>query len=209
MGRAKSYSRDDIVRKAMNVFWRHGFDGASTQMLVAEMGVNRFSVYAEFGHKQALFEAALGLYEQEVVSRNLAGIEAEGADLDAIQLLFDGFARWAGETDSEWGCFICNTATEMAASHPISQAVVNRYVTRLSAAFAHCLQQAQAQDQLWPETDVAKEGGFLATLLLGFFVQLRAQVPPALIQASAQSVQAYLQRLTRPGRWQPKTICAD
>ena len=203
MGRHKSYNRETIARKAMEVFWRHGYDGTSTQMLVEGMGVNRFSVYAEFGSKQALYEAALALYEQEVVERNLAVIEAPGAGLDAIVQLLQGFAAWAAEDSSALGCFMCNTATECAPSDLGSQRFVHRYVERLSRAFAACLQQAERQQQLLPHVDPVLEGQLLATLLLGFFVQLRARVPAQAMAQSAQGVVGHLQRLTRAGAWVP------
>lgn len=204
MGRHKKYSRQTIVRKAMEVFWRHGYDGTSTQMLVDGMGVNRFSVYAEFGSKQALYEAALALYEQEVVERNLAVIEAPGAGLDAIVQLLRGFAAWAAEDSSALGCFMCNTATECAPNDLGSQRLVHRYVERLSAAFGACLQEAGRQQQLLPHVDPVQEGQFLATLLLGFFVQLRARVPAQRIAMSAQGAAGHLQRLTCAQSWQPR-----
>ena len=67
MGRNKTYDRETIARKAMALFWLHGYHGTSTQALVDSMGVNRFSLYAEFGNKQALYEAALNLYAQDLV----------------------------------------------------------------------------------------------------------------------------------------------
>ncbi len=203
MARSKKYDREEVARRAMQVFWRHGYDGTSTQMLVDEMGVNRFSLYAEFGNKQALYEAALALYETEVVERNIGVLDQPGADLDTIARLIQGFASWACQPGSELGCFICNTATERAPYDPGSQTFVNRYVERLSAGFARCLAQAARQGQLQAGVDGVAEGRFLATLLLGFFVQLRAQVPADLVQASAQATLTHLQRLTVPGRWQP------
>ena len=59
MGRKKTYDRDVLIEKSMEMFRDHGFAGTSTQMLVEGLGVNRYSLYAEFGSKQALFEAAL------------------------------------------------------------------------------------------------------------------------------------------------------
>ena len=202
MGRIKKYEREDIARKAMQVFWRHGYDGTSTQMLVDEMGVNRFSLYAEFGNKQALYEAALALYTDEVVERNIGVLDQPGADLDTIAQLVLGFGAWACEPGSEVGCFICNSATERASHDPGSQAFVNRYVERLSAGFTRCLQQAARMGQLQPDVDVQLEGRLLATLLLGFLVQLRAQVPAEWVRAAAGAAMSYLQRLTVPGRWQ-------
>ena len=199
----KKYKKEDAARRAMQVFWRHGYDGTSTQMLVDEMDVNRFSLYAEFGNKQALYEAALALYEAEVVARNIGVLDHPGANLDTIAQLIQGFGAWACQPGSEVGCFICNSATERAPYDPGSQAFVNRYVARLSAGFTHCLVQADRQGQLQAGVDALAEGRFLATLLLGFFVQLRAQVPAELVQSSASAALMYLQRLTVPGSWQP------
>jgi TetR/AcrR family transcriptional repressor of nem operon len=187
----------------MQVFWRHGYHGTSTQMLVEGMGVNRFSLYAEFGNKQALYEAALALYEAEVVERNIGVLDAPGANLDTIARLISGFAVWACQPGSELGCFICNTATERAPSHPDSRTFVNRYVERLSAGFTRCLMEAADLGQLQAQVDVLAEGRFLATLLLGIFVQLRAQVPAQVLQSCARAALSALQRLTVPGRWQP------
>lgn len=187
----------------MQVFWRHGFDGTSTQMLVEEMGVNRFSLYAEFGNKQALYEAALALYAAEVVERNIGVLDQPGADLDTIARLIQGFGAWACQPGSEVGCFICNAATERAPYDPGSQAFVNRYVERLSAGFTRCLETSAETGQLLPGVDQVAEGHMLATLLLGFFVQLRAQVPAERVQASARATLSFLQRLTVPGRWSP------
>ena len=59
MGRKKSYDREELVAKAMEIFRDHGFASTSTQMLVEGLGVNRYSLYAEFGSKQALFDEAV------------------------------------------------------------------------------------------------------------------------------------------------------
>ena len=67
MGRKKTYDRDVLIGKAMELFRDHGFAGTSTLMLVEGLGVNRYSMYAEFGSKQALFDASLKRYDEEVV----------------------------------------------------------------------------------------------------------------------------------------------
>ena len=84
MGRKKQYDRDDLIGKAMEIFRDHGFAGTSTQMLVDGLGVNRFSLYAEFGSKQALFDAALERYDNEVIERSYGPLEAPGAGIDEI-----------------------------------------------------------------------------------------------------------------------------
>ena len=68
MGRPKTYNAEEIATKAMELFWMYGYKGTSTQTLVEHMGVNRYSLYAEFGTQQGLYEEALKIYEKEVVT---------------------------------------------------------------------------------------------------------------------------------------------
>ena len=62
MGMAKQYDRSELLDCAVELFRRQGFNGTSTADLVAELGINRKSMYAEFGSKQQLFEAVLAHY---------------------------------------------------------------------------------------------------------------------------------------------------
>ncbi|PUE07085.1 hypothetical protein B9Z51_14485 [Limnohabitans sp. T6-5] len=195
MGRYKKYERDDIARKAMEIFWRNGFQGTSTQTLVESMGVNRFSLYAEFGNKQNLYEAALQLYAHEVVDQHFRALESEDGGLPQIEAMLAGFAAAAGELGSELGCFMCNCATERGAEDPGSQVFVHAHVSRISAALSNALNNARQDGVIRPEVDTVQEGQFLATLLLGLFVLLRAKVEPAVVRSSAHIAMAHLQQL--------------
>ena len=79
----KNYDRDELLDRAIELFRRQGYAATSTAELVEELGVNRKSMYAEFGSKQELFEAVLERYSKVHLSRVLASIEdpAAGADL--------------------------------------------------------------------------------------------------------------------------------
>ena len=79
MGRKKNYDRAKLVEGAMEIFRDHGFSGTTSQMLVDGLGVNRFSLYAEFGSKQGIFDAALERYNREVVERNFGPLGAPTA----------------------------------------------------------------------------------------------------------------------------------
>lgn len=195
MGRHKNYDRAEIAQKAMEVFWRDGFHGTSTQALVEAMGVNRFSVYAEFGNKQKLYEAALAAYDQDVVTAHFQALESAQAGLPDIEAVFEGLSGTAGQPGSELGCFMCNCATERAPYDPGSQRFVHQHVERISAALANALTHAQKQQHIRADVDVVQQGRFLATLLLGVFVLLRAQVPAEVVDASAQTALQHLRQL--------------
>jgi len=62
MGRPRAFDRDQALDQAMEVFWRHGYEGACLAELTRAMGVNPPSLYAAFGNKEGLFRAVLDRY---------------------------------------------------------------------------------------------------------------------------------------------------
>src|SRR6202030_34735 len=62
MGRPRSFDLDEALERALQVFWRKGYEGASLSDLTKAVGVNRPSLYAAFGDKEALFRKALDRY---------------------------------------------------------------------------------------------------------------------------------------------------
>lgn len=64
MGRPKNFIREDVIQKAMNVFWLKGYSATSLSDLTEATGLNKKSLYNEFGNKEELFEIALSEYNK-------------------------------------------------------------------------------------------------------------------------------------------------
>src|ERR1700733_7469902 len=62
MGRPKNFSREEVLEKAMPVFWKHGFADTTLQDLERATGVNKSGLYTEFRDKEDLFLACLRHY---------------------------------------------------------------------------------------------------------------------------------------------------
>ena len=84
MGRPREFDAETALDQAMEVFWRHGYEGATIAQLTEAMGINPPSLYACFGNKEGLLKAALdrytklrGVWMDEVVAAPTAREVAE------------------------------------------------------------------------------------------------------------------------------------
>jgi TetR/AcrR family transcriptional regulator, transcriptional repressor for nem operon len=195
VGRKKGYEPGDLVESAMALFHAHGFAGTSTQMLVEKLGVNRNSMYAEFGSKQALFDAALQRYEQQFMNDVFGPLEAADADLDAIAALFERFGKDAAGPASGLGCLLCNTAVEFAGDDSSGEPFVHRYFGRVQAAFQNALGNSRPAGDLQLGVVAVDEARFLTATALGIFVMVRARTAPIVVQGSARVAKRHLDGL--------------
>lgn len=193
IGRAKQYERTELLDRAVELFRRQGFNGTSTAELVDELGVNRKSMYAEFGSKQGLFEATLEHYSRKHVTNVLAPIEAPGSGVEAIRQAFTDYAS-AGEG---WfhgrGCLMCNTAVERGALDPASGQYVAAYLERIKQAFRKALENGREAGDIAERVDLDELAGFLTTTLVGVAACIRAEAPSQQIHATAKVVTRILE----------------
>lgn len=198
MGRTKQYERTDLLDRAVELFRLQGFNGTSTAELVTELGVNRKSMYAEFGSKQGLFEAALDHYSRNHLTRVLAPIEAPDASVDAIRNAFAGYASASTGWFAGRGCLMCNTAVERGALDPGSGRYVAAYLDRLTRAFRHALDNARRDGEIDHTADLDELAAFFTTALIGVAACIRAEAPPEQVQAASHVATSVLDAY-RPG----------
>lgn len=109
MGRLKTFSREEVLEKAMPVFWKQGFADTSLQDLEQATGVNRSGLYTEFRDKEDLFVACLRHYLESQVRRGLLTKEPLG--WNNIEAFLKNGPLSKGE---QQGCFSVDSMRELA-----------------------------------------------------------------------------------------------
>ena len=192
MSGVKQYDRTALLDLAMDLFHRQGFHGTSTAELVDELGVNRKSMYAEFGSKQGLFDAALDHYNATSLTAVLAATEATDAGPDAIRSTFAGFATASEDWAQGRGCLLCNTAIERAVLDPASGNRVDAYFERLTAAFRSALETGQRVGEISTTADIDDLAAYFTMALLGIATMAKGRAHPELIHAACRVALATL-----------------
>lgn len=106
-GRPRSFCTDTVLDRAMTVFWRKGYEGASLAELTEAMGINPPSLYAAFGNKEGLFRAVLERYDERRQALMDRVVSAPDPCAAARQFL-DGVAEFSVDTRgrSPPGCLL-------------------------------------------------------------------------------------------------------
>ncbi len=192
MGRKKNYDPKQKLLQAMALFRKTGFSATSTGQLVEHLGINRKSMYAEFGGKADLFDASLQLYNELNVEQNFGPLETKDAGLDDIKALFEKMAEAAFGPAAGLGCLLCNTALEVSTVDEQSHHRVRSYFNRIRNAFLNALENAQRAGQLVADFDAATTADFFVGHIIGQFTLIRANVAPSIVEGSSRAAIAYL-----------------
>ncbi|WP_372574650.1 TetR/AcrR family transcriptional regulator [Ruegeria jejuensis] len=161
--------RDELVRKALEIFYRDGFNATGMDRLVVETGVSKTSMYKHFRTKDDLILAALRLRDENF--RNWLFRECEhGADTPEGQMLamFDVLADWFAQ-DGFRGCMFIKASAEFQdKAHPIN-AQAAEHKRLLLGWLTGLAQQAgfAAPEQLAMQLLLLKEGAIVAAAMLG------------------------------------------
>jgi TetR/AcrR family transcriptional repressor of nem operon len=173
MSRQKEFDRDEVLDRALDLFWQRGYEATSVQDLVAAMGIHRGSLYATFGEKRALFLAALERYEHVGIETVLAELERPGPVRESVRRVFEGVVREAAASGGRRGCFAINTAMELAPHDPAVAARVDSMLRRVEGAFEAALIRAQARGEI-AVADPRALARFLTATLQGLRMLARA-----------------------------------
>jgi AcrR family transcriptional regulator len=169
-GRPRSFDINEALDRALEVFWRKGYEGTSISDLTQAIGINPPSLYAAFGSKENLFRQALDRYEAQLSSFWAEAMSAATA-YEAVERLLKGSADRMSGGENPTGCLFVQAA--LCGGEDCEQ-VKHELAARRDAGFAKIqarLKQAKREGDLPKDSDPKAIARFVTTVLHGMAVQ--------------------------------------
>ena len=113
-GRHRGFDKDIALDQAMEVFWTNGFPGTSLSDLTTAMGINKPSLYAAFGNKEALYKSTLARYVEKhgvIHAKHLSA--ADKCLSERLQDYLTSTAQMVTDPKLPAGCFVCISTSEV------------------------------------------------------------------------------------------------
>ncbi len=170
VGRPLAFDRNRALDRAMRVFWRKGFEGASLHDLTRAMGIRPPSLYATFGNKQALFEAALGRYLTGPVAFMHDALQEPTAYEVAARILRQT-AEFLTQGSSRCGCMVIQSALVGAEESKPIRRKLTKIRLRALDDLRRRFERAKSQGDLPKTANAADLARFVTTVFQGMTVQ--------------------------------------
>jgi AcrR family transcriptional regulator len=169
-GRPRSFDTGKALDRALGVFWRNGYEGASLSDLTKAMGITRPSLYAAFGAKEKLFHKVLDRYAEGPASFSYAALH-EPTGRAVVERLLYGTADMLTSPQNPHGCLwvqgalTCGNSADSARKELISRRMAGE------TALRQRLHRARAEGDLPPDANPANLARFIATMIQGMSIQ--------------------------------------
>lgn len=172
-GRPRSFNREQALKKALDLFWRKGFEPASVAELCSAMEINPPSLYSAFGNKARLFIEAVNYYERVYWQATWARLEETQEIMEAIDRFFSEAADILLSPSAPCGCMVVLAAINVSAESADVVKAVSVLRQEGKDLFEKRLARAVQEKQLPAKTNTAALATVLNTLLEGMSIEAK------------------------------------
>jgi AcrR family transcriptional regulator len=170
LGRPLGFDPEKALEAALRVFWTKGYEGTALSDLTAAMGINRPSIYATFGNKEALFRKALDRYNAQMTGYTAEALKEPTARAVAERLMV-GAADLLSCPGNPKGCLMVQGALACGdEADPIRKELISRRATG-EAALRERFERAKVEGDLSAGADPADLARYVMAVMHGMSVQ--------------------------------------
>jgi len=167
MPRKKQYNKEEVTQKAMKTFWDNGYKATSMRMLEKDMGINLYSIYADFNSKEDLFLATLKEYKTFNKTVMLSRLIKSDGTLKDVSAFLQDFVQTVKSGKNPNGCLFANTAMELGGSDPLVAKELKLFFEFLKEVFTNLLTKSKAKGAIKSDANIDKYANYLIGITEG------------------------------------------
>jgi TetR/AcrR family transcriptional regulator, transcriptional repressor for nem operon len=195
MARPREFDEHTALQRAMQVFWRKGFEATSLTDLLKATGLSKSSLYQTFTDKRSLFLAALETYRQHRMQRLRGKLNDGRSARESIETFFTDIVGHTTDKERPYGCMSCNEAVEMSPDDEEVRRLVAADFQAVEDLFADAVRRGQKDGSIRNQGSSRALARFLTVNLQGLHVMARAQVDASRLR---DNVKVMLSTLDQP-----------
>jgi TetR/AcrR family transcriptional regulator, transcriptional repressor for nem operon len=192
MARPREFDESHALDAAMQCFWRRGYEATSLRDLMRAMGLTAPSLYNSFGDKQKLFVRTLERYLDHTTRDRLRRLEQTLPPRRALECFFAEIIEHSLKDKERKGCFLVNSALEIAPHDARCRAMIAAQFTGIEAFFRRCFTAAQLDGTASKDIDPDDAARLLLSALLGIRVMARTNPERKILEGLARPALALL-----------------
>ena len=173
MARTKNFNQDEVLDKAVALFWEKGFNATSANDLVEKLGLSRSSLYDTYGDKRTLFIKSLERYRSQIVENMIVMINTSSDIKVTIQEIFNLIISQDINEKIPIGCFMVNSAIEMSAIDKEVAEIVKQNQKDVEQSFEKAISKGQKEGKISVFLNSKKMSKFYFNSITGIRVALK------------------------------------
>lgn len=186
MSGVKQFDEEQAVDRAMQVFWRRGYEATSVRQLMDSTGLGQGSLYGTFGDKHGLYLRALDRYAAMTTCEAVRRLEADGPVRPLIERMLRDMADDAVCDPERKGCLFVSAATERLPQDPEAGRRVDAAFARIEDALRRAVERGQQSGEIAADRDALTLARFLLTAVQGLRVVGKATPDPRRLDAAIE-----------------------
>ncbi len=176
-GRPKDFDEGVVLDKAVDLFWKQGYEATNLEQLLKVMGMGKGSMYHNFGNKREVFKLALNRSINHLTSYLESELARSKDPIGFIKEFFRSIATQGNEAHKK-GCFFGNTVTELACIDPGLEKLAVQHLEKFESTFYKYIKLAQQNGKVKSKEDARLLARHLITLWNGINITRRMYSDP-------------------------------
>lgn len=177
MARTRGFDLDAALDQIVEVFWRKGYAATSINDLEDATCLNRTSLYAALGGKEAIFVEALKRYAIRYNDHLMSALRDNPSATAALADYFDRQIDQIVDLRLPGGCLLANSVVECRQSNALFEAHISAEFKRIEDIFFNTVARGQKSGEINSGVDARRAARLLTAAAEGMTLLARSRYP--------------------------------